>query len=469
MPSNPRDDEEEREQKLQSYSRKDYSEEIDFPVELVDRDGVVRRYTYEESLAVYHRRIQSAPWRHGDESLVQAEVGHCIRRITQIKESYNTRQKDGRVAPSSNPRAALGPGFRVLMGYYRKVLERRDLVLTEHFLPQVQLLEDSSSCRIYHVGFGRGGGGHLFTVYPFGQGQAAHGRSPFLAAQAALRSVIQGVDVERLLLAEESDRAGYLLTGTSDLPPGLRDFCEVIQQAGTLEELPSLVDTGVPARGSSKATAPGQEAYEEGLMAVQEERLEDAIFEFITSVEANPYHRESFLLLLALLDGAGRYDEAKLYGDLAERSLPEDGLVAYRQGITAVRHADLQGAIAYFDRAASLSGTLYQPHFFGAHVRLVQGGSLEDVVCRLKRAVQFAEARPEVEASLRVVERCVRIHRSLRVGSGIVAVLSLPAVFLVSPYAILPLVLALGLRSVAGPFSLALARLLARRCFEEPA
>ena len=84
MPSNRRDDEEERNHKLKSYESKDYAEDIDFPVELVDRDGIVRRYTYEESLAVYHRRIQSAPWRHGDDSLIRAEVDHCSRRITQI-------------------------------------------------------------------------------------------------------------------------------------------------------------------------------------------------------------------------------------------------------------------------------------------------------------------------------------------------------------------------------------------------
>lgn len=467
MPSNPQD-EEERTQKLQSYSRKDYSEAIDFPVELVDRDGVVRRYTYEESLAVYHRRIQSAPWRHGDESLIQAEVDHCSRRIAQIKQSYTDLQKDGRAAPSSNPRATLGPGFPVLMGYYSKVLERRDLVVTDHFLPEVQLLDDSSSCRIYHVGFGRSGGGHLFTVYPFGQGQAAHGREPFLAAQTALRSAVRGQDVERLLLAEESERAGYILTGTSELPSGLRDFCEVIQRVGTLGELPTLSDEEVPAGGRSGATAPGQAAYEEGLMAVQGDRIDEAIDHFISSVESNPYHRESYLLLLALLDGVGRYDEAQLYGDLAQGHLPDDGLVAYRQGIAAVRRADLSCALAFFDRAAALAGTLYQPHFFGAHVRLVQGGDLADVVRRLRRAVALAEARPQVEDSLRAVERCISVRKWLRIGAGLAAVTSAVAVVTLSPYASLALLFSLGLWALARPFSEALARLLARRCFEEP-
>jgi len=469
MSSNPRDDEEERDQKLKSYEKKDYTEQIEFPVELVDRDGVVRRYTYEESLAVYHRRIQSAPWRHGDESLIQAEVDHCSRRISQIKESYKKRRAEGRAAPSSNPRAALGPGFQVLMSYYRKVLERRDLILHDDFMPQVVLLEDSACCRTYHVGFGRGGGGHLFYVYPFGQGEAALGRTPFLEAKSALRSVASGVDVERLLLADEGERAGYILTGTSDLPPGLRDFCSVLSESATLAEFSSLVEPESPGRLGRGLGAPGQAAYEEGIIAVQEERLEDAIAHFVESIEANGYHRESYLLLLALLDGAGRYAEARLYGNLAERNLPEDGLVAYRQGIGAVRHGDFEEAVRYFDLAARLSPTLYQPHFFGAHVLLVRGEPLEEVQRRLAKAVQFAEARPEVEGTLRAVERCIRLRRSLRLGSVVGVGVSLAGLFLFSSFAAIPLLLAGGIGLFAGPFTEALARLLARRCFQEPA
>ena len=32
--------------KLKLYGQKDYTEVIEFPVELVGKDGVVRRYTY---------------------------------------------------------------------------------------------------------------------------------------------------------------------------------------------------------------------------------------------------------------------------------------------------------------------------------------------------------------------------------------------------------------------------------------
>ena len=107
-------------ERLQAYDGKDYSEIIEFPVELVDRDGVVRRYSYEESLAVYHRRIQSAPWRYADDELIRAEIGHCTRRIEQIKRSYSARSR--RAPTPSNPRASLGEGWEILVRHYEGAL-----------------------------------------------------------------------------------------------------------------------------------------------------------------------------------------------------------------------------------------------------------------------------------------------------------------------------------------------------------
>ena len=58
--------------KLRRYSRKEYSQVVDFPVEIVGRDGVVRRYTFEESVRLYQRRIASAGMRYDDGEVVKA-------------------------------------------------------------------------------------------------------------------------------------------------------------------------------------------------------------------------------------------------------------------------------------------------------------------------------------------------------------------------------------------------------------
>ena len=77
--------------KLKKYQRKDYSQTVDFPVEIVGRDGVVRTYSFEDSIRLYQRRITSAAMRYSDKDIVDAEVGHCRRRIDQLRRSYFER------------------------------------------------------------------------------------------------------------------------------------------------------------------------------------------------------------------------------------------------------------------------------------------------------------------------------------------------------------------------------------------
>ncbi len=74
--------------KLRRYSRKDYTQLVAFPVEIVGRDGVIRRYSFEASIRLYQRRIASAATRYEDTDVVDAEVVHCRRRIDQLRKSY---------------------------------------------------------------------------------------------------------------------------------------------------------------------------------------------------------------------------------------------------------------------------------------------------------------------------------------------------------------------------------------------
>ena len=67
--------------KIRRYKRKDYTAVVDFPVEIIGRDGVVRRYSFEESIRLYQRRIASADLRYADTELIQAEKQHCLSRI----------------------------------------------------------------------------------------------------------------------------------------------------------------------------------------------------------------------------------------------------------------------------------------------------------------------------------------------------------------------------------------------------
>ena len=78
----------ERATRLRRYLRKDYSHVVEFPVEIVGRDGLVRRYSFDDSVRLYQRRIHSAVMRYDDGDLVDAEVRHC-----------RTQSKLGRIVP----------------------------------------------------------------------------------------------------------------------------------------------------------------------------------------------------------------------------------------------------------------------------------------------------------------------------------------------------------------------------------
>ena len=71
-----------KQQKLQRYERKDYLETVEFPVEIVGRDGLVREYTFEDAIRLYQRRVTFAPIRYRDSELRQPKWKDRKARIT---------------------------------------------------------------------------------------------------------------------------------------------------------------------------------------------------------------------------------------------------------------------------------------------------------------------------------------------------------------------------------------------------
>ena len=94
--------------KLQRYSRKDYTEVVEFPVEIVGRDGVVRRYSFEDSIRLYQRRVTFASIRYRDREIVDAEIEHCESRIEQLRRSYFHRNGWGTPAGGTDPMVEFG-------------------------------------------------------------------------------------------------------------------------------------------------------------------------------------------------------------------------------------------------------------------------------------------------------------------------------------------------------------------------
>ncbi len=457
MRSNRSEQDEEFDEKVRAYDGKDYSEDIEFPVELVDRDGVVRRYSYEESLAVYHRRIQSAPWRYGEDELIRAEIYHCTRRIDQIKRSYQRKSRHGDAGPT-NPRAALGEAFDALREHYLELIRERRLRLEGELPLRLSLVDDQPSCRIYHLGFGTGRGGHLVYVYPFDRMGDGDPRQGFEAARDAFRGGLPGTGVERLLRVEEGRNAGYLLTGAAEFPEGLKELCTRVEEVaggGVDGSQPWWLGGPQP---EEEVEEPAAGPFEDGVMALRAEDGDAAVSCFREAVEQNPFHREAYLALLGVLDASERYEEASMYAEMALKNLPDDALIRYRQGINLVRLGRLREAVAVFDEAAAGSPALHQPSYFAAHVLLARGRDLDGAHTRLRRAVGLAPDEEAVVEALATVERALLFRRAVRGAAiGSVALAGLGVAWDV-PTSLLGGLAALLLGLAAGPLASAAAR-----------
>ena len=88
--------------RLRRYGRKDYTQVVDFPVEIVGRDGVVRRYSFEELLrqtrataipTLRARRLSTADDASDSfvEAIFHAMGGRPCRRMRPASESLPVR------------------------------------------------------------------------------------------------------------------------------------------------------------------------------------------------------------------------------------------------------------------------------------------------------------------------------------------------------------------------------------------
>ena len=80
--------------KLQRYDRKDYTELVEFPVEIVGRDGVIRRYSFEDAIRLYQRRISFASVRYRDPDL--AVVPGTAKRLYRSRLLGRSRRSGSR-------------------------------------------------------------------------------------------------------------------------------------------------------------------------------------------------------------------------------------------------------------------------------------------------------------------------------------------------------------------------------------
>ncbi|MCK6531110.1 tetratricopeptide repeat protein [Myxococcota bacterium] len=486
----------EKQDKLKRYLRKDYSELVEFPVELVDRDGVVRRYSFEESVEVYQRRIQTAAWRYDDADLIAAEVDHCTKRIEQIERSFLLRRQGGAFRGHEDMHSTVRPDPSVLAlldRAYRGTLARAGYQIRGGADLQVPIvrLEGGEPAEAWRIGFDEDEH-HLLYVYRFAGEEGQATRDRFRAWSLAMRCAarLPSADVEHVLYVEEREDLGFALTGRVEMPAALRaqsepldDPSEVLPSAesgpapgeaegeGEDESPAGLPPTSVAGSGEGSGDSggagrdddegeddgpPGAALWEvdlpswtsiddesdapagtvefaEGVARLRAGDPSSAIDRFRAAVSANPWSTEIYRVLVTLLDAAGRHEEAGLYARMAERHLPDDAVIALQVGLNLLRQGRHRAALASIDRALRLDPDLHQAHYFAGLVHASRG-RLPQATMHLALACGGDDVRHRAEVALEWVGRQRAGLLRLRIGAGALVILGVIGLLLGSAW-----------------------------------
>ena len=435
------------EDKKQRYKTKDYTEVVEFPVELVDRDGVVRRYSYQESLRVYHRRIASARWRYTDESLVEAEVDHCQKRIDQLRRSYLHRCKNLGAELAGDRRTGvqfvLGEGLALLQEQLGQPMFGGLVASQENHLDIVGVAEDDNPA-VYQVTDIRKGATYLLYVFVKTEDDAL-----FQTHLKALSWTEAGG--EQLLVAREGETACFLLTRRL-----ARDERAWLEEAEIDERFSDVAVVRTSTDGEG-APPPGAAEFSAGLAHLRKRQLAEAIRYFKEALDHNPYHREAYLALCTLLDTVGSVEEGEMYTSLAVAYLPNDGLVRFNKGLNLLRQGRRAEALETFEAAAGCDPELYQPRYFAGLVHAVEGRlSRADAALAAAREHAGTE-KARVDVALKRVRHRIRIRRWALAGAGVSLAMVAAVVWWV-PLAAVPFALVAALILLAYPIQNRLAR-----------
>lgn len=396
----------EKDRKLSRYRRKDYTEVVEFPVEIVGRDGVVRRYDYEASIQLYARRMRHAPSRFRDEDVVAAEQGHCRARIDQLRRSYlhlhGWTTPEGHTGPESIDPAMAGE----LAAFLQRVL-RQDGRLRVRFSP-LQLEEGAP--QLWHVTPSEESFGLLVHAWRFDR--PGEDREAFERAIDALgASPHLGGDAERLVAVHRGVDHGFALTGQG-------------------AQVASLAATVPPDAGGDGTPSP----FDEIVTFVRRGDFPTAFLRCRWLLESQPWHREAYALAALLGVVLRRPGDAEELAFVGSSYCPEDPLLLHYLGLAQVHQGRLADAQASLERALALD----PDHDVSRSLLLIARVEAGRYLASLPLLRRSPRDDPDALRQRQLAGVVARLY--LFVAASVVAVaVAASAVALVGPPAVVPL------------------------------
>lgn len=211
----------ERTTRLRRYLRKDYTQIVEFPVEIVGRDGLVRRYSFDDSVRLYQRRIHSAPMRYDDGDVIEAEVRHCRQRIEQLRRSYLEHFGWGTLRAGRLGGQLDGPLAAEVAAFLRRLFAQDKLGEADATTTLTLELVDSGTGDVFYVRRAGTEESWLLYAWRLDLGAPSGARDAAREAVARLASAPVGEGVERLLALAEGPDVVLALAGSGawDGPP----------------------------------------------------------------------------------------------------------------------------------------------------------------------------------------------------------------------------------------------------------
>ena len=379
--------------KLRRYSRKDYTQLVDFPVEIVGRDGVVRRYSFEASVRLYQRRIASAASRYDDNEVVDAEVVHCRRRIEQLRKSYFHRYGWSGIARDDAAGGLAGEYAGEVAAFLRRFYgthdEPRDL--------DVCWVAEQDHGQTYFVRRGQERS-YVLYLFHFEHYGTCAGREAFFSL---LRMVQQarGSEVEALVAFHHTADCGLVLTSTHD--GSRQDAVELAEDAPEAHVFEEQRD----------------DPYGVGMALLNAGEPDAALKRLQAAQVGSPWSRHVAVSTAVVADMLGQAEEAEVACRMGLHHFPGDPTLRYHLGLSLTRQYRIAEAMDAVGQGGELFGTALLRSLLLLARSRPRAASIE-----LRRSQELDSRQDhEAEALVRNIRAMLRARTAL-LSTGVVAV-----------------------------------------------
>ncbi len=296
---------------------------MEFPVEIVGRDGMVRHHGFEDAVRLYQRRITFASGRWPEAERVRDEVTHCRARIDQLRRSYFVRHGWGVPSGQVDPLETFGEWAGEIAAFLLRTFrdgDRPDVLL--------EPLDVSAD--------GEGRWAVFRTTAPL--------RTTLTLWRFSPNDVFRDGFLSRLRELERHEPADEVVVAVHHAADGALLLTAAPEEVAALAAHDADGDELAPVHdpGWSAVLATASLSTPEGTARVLSRLLEQ-----------QPWHRRAWRAAAALAIGRERADEAALLAQLGRRRLTDDALLLWLDGVAltvAGRGAAAVGSLGAFLR-----------------------------------------------------------------------------------------------------------------------